>query len=246
MAKRPGFSGIIPELRYASRKWFSERVCSGFQRTEKFPFFLIILFCNLWLLLSVLPFISIWFDSNFYTTTVIKFWDWRLENRHLQEPGCRWKHRWNMLAGRSRTASLVAVMTSPAEWNLRPRRGAFIRGTRQKSHGARSGVVRRMWKNGDPLPCKHNLCLQVSLGQGQSDVQGRCHVAIANSSYTKAQDAYDQGFSYSGFCIQLHLMRWILCEQGHVAVFSVVVILAFSRWWISLQLRIVQQTTFSL
>ena len=50
-----------------------------------------------------------------------------------------WKHHWNMLAVRYRTASLVAVMTSLTERNLRTRRSAFLQGNRQKSHGARSG-----------------------------------------------------------------------------------------------------------
>ncbi|KAJ4437271.1 hypothetical protein ANN_17408 [Periplaneta americana] len=36
------------------------------------------------------------------------------------------------------------------------------------------------------------VALQVPLGQGWSDVQGRCRVATANSSYAKAQDAYDE------------------------------------------------------
>ncbi|KAJ4426717.1 hypothetical protein ANN_26515 [Periplaneta americana] len=35
-------------------------------------------------------------------------------------------------------------------------------------------------------------CLASSLGHGWSDVQGRCRVATANSSYAKAQDAYDE------------------------------------------------------
>ena len=48
--------------------------------------------------------------------------------------------------------------------------------------------------------------MQFPLGQGQSDVQGRCRVATANSSYSKAQDAYgdfnrvnDQGSPCSRF-----------------------------------------------
>ncbi|KAJ4426414.1 hypothetical protein ANN_27228 [Periplaneta americana] len=36
------------------------------------------------------------------------------------------------------------------------------------------------------------VALQVPLGQGWSDVQGRCRVATANSSYAKAQDAFDE------------------------------------------------------
>ncbi|KAJ4425454.1 hypothetical protein ANN_28070 [Periplaneta americana] len=36
------------------------------------------------------------------------------------------------------------------------------------------------------------VTLQVPLGQGWSDVQGRCRVATVNSSYAKAQDAYDE------------------------------------------------------
>ena len=57
------------------------------------------------------------------------------------------------------------------------------------------------------------VALQVPLGQGQSDVQGRSHVATAKSSYAKTQDAYDElnrvndhGSPCSGFCLQLHLL----------------------------------------
>ena len=67
------------------------------------------------------------------------------------------------------------------------------------------------------------VVLQVPLGQKQSDVQGRCRVATANSSYAKTQDDYDglnrvndQGSPRSGFCLRLHLQGWIPCEQIHV------------------------------
>ena len=38
---------------------------------------------------------------------------------------------------------------------------------------------------------RRTVALQVPLGQGQSDVQGCFPVATENSSYAKAQDAYD-------------------------------------------------------
>ena len=96
------------------------------------------------------------------------------------------------------------------------RRNAIMREKRQKSHGARS-----IWhgRYGKTVTC----ALQVPLGQRQSDVQGRCRLARTNPSYSKTQDAYDklnrvnnQGSPCSGFCLQLHLLGWIPCEQFHL------------------------------
>ena len=122
-----------------------------------------------------------------------------------------------MLAGRSRTASIVSVMTTSAEWNLRPCRSAFI-GERDKTRTV-----------GDPMSTKGgvkrwSVASQVPLGHEQSDVQGRCRVATANASCAKAQDAYDelnrvnddQASPCSGFCLQLHFLRWIPCEKFHL------------------------------
>ena len=128
-----------------------------------------------------------------------------------------WKHRWNMLAGRSRTESLVAVMTSSIEWNLCPHRSTFMRGKTQKSrkvrdHVSTEGVTKR-WL----------VALQIPLGQGQSDAQGRCRSVTANYSYAKAQDAYvelnrvnDKESPCSIFCLLLPFLGWIPCEQFHL------------------------------
>ena len=79
-------------------------------------------------------------------------------------------------------------------------------GKRQKSHDVRSDEYGGCGKT-------VTVALQVPLRQGQSDVQGHCHVATANSSYVKAQDAYnklnrvnDQESPCSRFCLQLHLL----------------------------------------
>ena len=119
-----------------------------------------------------------------------------------------WKHRWKVLAGRSRTASLVAVMTSSAEWNLRLRSSAFMRGKRQKSHGARSGEYGGC---GNTVTC----CFASFLGEGQSDVQGHCRVATAQDAYDELNCVNNQRSPCSGFCLQLHLLGWIPCEQFH-------------------------------
>ena len=57
------------------------------------------------------------------------------------------------------------------------------------------------------------VALQVPLGQGQNDVQGRCRVTTANSLYAKAQVAYgelnrinDQGPLCYEFCLQLYFL----------------------------------------
>ena len=121
-----------------------------------------------------------------------------------------------MLAGRSRTASLVTVMNSSAKWNLRPRRRAFMRGNRQnrmvQDQESTEGVA-KLWP----------VALQVPLTQGRSSVQGRCRVSTANSSYAEAEDAYDelyrlnhQGVPCSWFCLPLHLLVWIPCERFHL------------------------------
>ena len=58
-----------------------------------------------------------------------------------------------------------------------------------------------------------SISLQVRLGQRLSVVQGRCSVATANSSYAKAQNAYnelnrvnDQGSPCMESYLQLHLV----------------------------------------
>ena len=52
--------------------------------------------------------------------------------------------------------------------------------------------------------------LPIPLGQAQTDIQGRCRAATANSCYAKVQDAYDElnrvegeGYLCRGACIQL-------------------------------------------
>ena len=158
---------------------------------------------------------------------------------------CR-KHRLNMLA-----ASPVRLLLWQS-WSFRlneiyPHVGVPSLVEWNKNHMVRDQVstegVAKWWP----------VSLQVPLGQGQNDVQGRCHVATTNSSLTEVHDAYnnlnhvnDQEFPCSGFCLQLHLLGWIPCEQFHlnkksvqaspclltclVSVFSVMTILAFSRW----------------
>jgi hypothetical protein len=56
------------------------------------------------------------------------------------------------------------------------------------------------------------VVLAATLGQAQSDVQGRCHVATASSSCIKAQNTYDElicidgkGSPPSSACLQLLL-----------------------------------------
>jgi hypothetical protein len=96
--------------------------------------------------------------------------------------------------------------------------------------------------------------LPAPLGQAQSDVQGCRRVATASSSCAKAQDAYDnlncidgEGSPCSGACLQFQVSRktvqalpcFLTCP---VAVSSLLVMMAISRWSMSLQLWIVQKT----
>jgi hypothetical protein len=78
-----------------------------------------------------------------------------------------WKHWWKIFAGRSCTASLVAVTILLADWILRPHSFSFKRGNKERLHGARSseyaGVTKR-W----------SVVLPAPLGQAQSDLQGHC------------------------------------------------------------------------
>ena len=126
-----------------------------------------------------------------------------------------WKHRWKILAGRSRMTSLVAVMTFSEQWNLRPRRIAIIRGKRKKNACARSGEHGERGKT-------VTSCLASFSRSRQRNMQGRCRVAIANSFYAKAQVAYSelnrvngQGSICSGFYLHFHLLGWIPSEQFH-------------------------------
>lgn len=82
-----------------------------------------------------------------------------------------------------------------------------MRGKRKKNRMVRDQV------STEGVAKQRPVALQVPLGQGWSDVQGRCRVATANSSYAKAQDAYDelncvngQESLCRGSCLQLHLV----------------------------------------
>jgi hypothetical protein len=110
-----------------------------------------------------------------------------------------WKHNWKIFAGRSSTASLVAVTLSSASWNWRPHSFSFKHG-RKRNH-----MVRNQ--------------LSVPLEQAQSDVQGHCRGVIASTSCAKAQDTYKELSCVDGeaslcssACLQ-SLLGWILCEH---------------------------------
>ncbi|KAJ4451510.1 hypothetical protein ANN_02974 [Periplaneta americana] len=69
--------------------------------------------------------------------------------------------------------------------------------TREKNLMVRNQVSK------ESVAKRRPVALQVPLGQGQSKLQGRCHVATANSSYAKAQDAYDELNHVNGVAEQL-------------------------------------------
>ena len=71
-------------------------------------------------------------------------------------------------------ASLVAVMTSWKNENLCP--------NRKKLHGQDQVSMEGVEK----LP---SVVLQVSLGRGESNMQGHCRITTANSLYPKTQVA---------------------------------------------------------
>jgi hypothetical protein len=117
-----------------------------------------------------------------------------------------------IFAGRSHIASLVALTISSADWNGRPRMFPF-------KQGGKNPMVRNQVSIKD-VAKRWAVVLPAPLGQAQSDVQGRCHVATASSSCTKAQDNYaklncvdGEESPCSSVCLQSLLLGWIPCEQ---------------------------------
>ena len=152
-----------------------------------------------------------------------------------------WEHHWNMLAGRFCMASLVESMTSSAGWNLYPRRIDFMWRKRQKSNGARSGEYRGC---GKMVTC----CLASSSWTRTE----RC-------AYDELNCLNDQGSPCRGFCLEMHLLRWIPCKQFHLnkkkqykhhLAFWPVLSWFFLSWWywhfpggrLLLQVQIIQET----
>jgi hypothetical protein len=147
-----------------------------------------------------------------------------------------WKHCWKIFAGRSCTASLVAV-TITAGWNQHP-----------CSYSFKWGNV--MW---DQVTMESVAKQWPAVGQAQNNVQGHYGVPTASSSCAKAQDIYDElncvedeGFPCSGTCLQLFLLGWLLHEQFQMSqkavqvlhclltcpakVSSFLVMIVISRW----------------
>ena len=156
-----------------------------------------------------------------YTTTVIKFWDWRLESRHPQESECltrcrvtrrtlkqihtlpqnsrRWPLRTSANVGIAAGSTAetcwqegpVLLLLSQS-WPLRPNEIYNHVGVLSCGERDKNRMVRGQVSTED-VTKRWPVALQVPLGQGQSDVQGSCCVTTANSSpYAKAQDAYDE------------------------------------------------------
>ena len=110
---------------------------------------------------------------------------------------CR-KHRWNILAGGSRTGSLVVVMTSSTECNLPPRRSAFMREKETKIAWYEIRWVRRVWQNGD---------LQVQISSTFIYSHRICHT-LQNCPWHPVGSCHLEGNLSDLWMASIHVLSW--------------------------------------